>query len=492
MNIAARKAAAILVTLAVIASPFASVVTPLANAAPVVVADNFKISGVVFNDLNTNDHYNNGEPLLEGWTVKLHQGDENGPVVAHDTTDAGGNYFFGHLSADDYFVEEIVKDGWDETSSDTKVTLSSEHSDVTVNFANVQDDQDGGGNGDGGNGGDNGGTGGGTTPPPPTTVTIDASNVVCTDPTQLPDWGANGHPAITATSAKDWVAAHASCSFASGWSFEYAYQYTPFGGDTTIGHVDGFTAFGPTTSIGSSTITFTPASTTAIQVREQLEGGFIPFTYTSDSTNGTVPSAQMYCNTDVANYDNADFVTAPVAGNTYYCAAFNSPTPVVVTPPADNGGGSSDPAPAVTSGGNGGGGVVMGGPLSIGFVNTNTGGGLVLGTSTEDTSGTTCSVPLLSTFMRAGMHNDKNEVTKLQTFLNSQLGINMPVTGFFGSQTTAGVNAFQVKYQSDVLSPWASFGLDGHTPTGYVYKTTQHKINNLACSALNLPAPQLP
>jgi hypothetical protein len=174
--------------------------------------------------------------------------------------------------------------------------------------------------------------------------------------------------------------------------------------------------------------------------------------------------------------------------------------PAVVTPPADTGSGdSSTPASVVTtSGGNGGGGggYVASGPLSLGFVNTNTtGGGLVLGTSTEDTSDTTdtgCSTPLLSTFMRAGMHNSKDEVIKLQTFLNTQLGLNIPVTGFFGSQTTAGVNTFQIKYQNDVLSPWSAFGHDGHTPTGYVYKTTQHEINKLSCGNLNLPDPQLP
>ena len=89
-----------------------------------------------------------------------------------------------------------------------------------------------------------------------------------------------------------------------------------------------------------------------------------------------------------------------------------------------------------------------------------------MGTSTEDTSGTTCNTPLLTTFMRAGKHNDKSEVVKLQTFLNTQLGLNVPVTGFFGSQTTAGVNAFQIKYQNDVLSPWAAYGHDGTARQG--------------------------
>jgi peptidoglycan hydrolase-like protein with peptidoglycan-binding domain len=93
--------------------------------------------------------------------------------------------------------------------------------------------------------------------------------------------------------------------------------------------------------------------------------------------------------------------------------------------------------------------------------------------------------------MRQGKHNDSSEVSKLQTFLNHELGLNMPVTGFFGSQTTAGVNAFQTKYQDDVLGPWASFGGNGK-PTGYVYKTTERKINLLSCASLNIPEPQLP
>jgi hypothetical protein len=38
----------------------------------------------------------------------------------------------------------------------------------------------------------------------------------------------------------------------------------------------------------------------------------------------------MYCNTDVLNYDNLDWINPVVAGETYYCVAFNVP----VTPPA--------------------------------------------------------------------------------------------------------------------------------------------------------------
>lgn len=83
--------------------------------------------------------------------------------------------------------------------------------------------------------------------------------------------------------------------------------------------------------------------------------------------------------------------------------------------------------------------------------------------------------PLLSSYMRKGWDNDSTEVTKLQNFLN-EYGFAVPVTGFFGDLTEEAVKAFQGKYLPDVLTPW---GID--YSTGFVYKTTRHKINNLVC-----------
>jgi hypothetical protein len=151
----------------------------------------------------------------------------------------------------------------------------------------------------------------------------------------------------------------------------------------------------------------------------------------------------------------------------------------------------SAPQSSGTGSGGGGGGVIISGPLSIGFVNTNpsdSSGGQVLGASTE--ASLSCS-PLLSTYLRQGMRSD--EVKKLQEFLNKELGLSIPVTGYFGPQTHEAVKAFQLKYADQVLKPWVPFGLQtDKTPTGYVYKTTQRMVNMLSCSALDLPQPQLP
>lgn len=112
--------------------------------------------------------------------------------------------------------------------------------------------------------------------------------------------------------------------------------------------------------------------------------------------------------------------------------------------------------------------------------------GQVLGASTS------CGIYLRS-YVKRGTSNDPQEVKKLQIFLNENLGINLPVTGYYGPLTYSAVEQFQVKYGHDVLSPWVSYGLQSDTtPTGYVYKTTQRWINELMCSQLNLPVPQLP
>jgi peptidoglycan hydrolase-like protein with peptidoglycan-binding domain len=68
-------------------------------------------------------------------------------------------------------------------------------------------------------------------------------------------------------------------------------------------------------------------------------------------------------------------------------------------------------------------------------------------------------------------------VAKLQAFLKDSQGLNVTVNGIFDQQTYNAVKDFQQKYLSDVMGPW------GSTQTsGYVYITTEKKINELACN----------
>jgi len=83
----------------------------------------------------------------------------------------------------------------------------------------------------------------------------------------------------------------------------------------------------------------------------------------------------------------------------------------------------------------------------------------------------------LNSYMKMGFNNDSSEVLKLQTFLRDFEGFtNIELTGIFDQATFDAVSAFQAKYADDVLAPW---GIT--SPTGFVYLTTQKKINEIHC-----------
>lgn len=88
-----------------------------------------------------------------------------------------------------------------------------------------------------------------------------------------------------------------------------------------------------------------------------------------------------------------------------------------------------------------------------------------------------------NSFMRLNSkNNDVNQVKLWQAFLNADLGLNIPITGFFGQQTFEATKAFQKKYASEILTPW-----DIQDATGYFYKSTQYKANRLlSCSGMTL------
>ncbi|HLP86266.1 MAG TPA: peptidoglycan-binding protein [Candidatus Paceibacterota bacterium] len=117
---------------------------------------------------------------------------------------------------------------------------------------------------------------------------------------------------------------------------------------------------------------------------------------------------------------------------------------------------------------------------------TNRGQGRVLGAST-------CA-PYLTKYIEYGnKDNDKEEVKKLQEFLNEHLGLKLKVDGIYGKSSFEAVKAFQFKYGEEVLSPWIKAYIlrEGSRGTGYVYKTTLWKINSLKCPDTVLPLPTL-
>ena len=106
-------------------------------------------AGMKFEDLNGNGAKDNGEPGLEGWTIKLKK---EGTEVASTQTVAGGAYSFTGITPGSYTVEEVVQDGWAQTypagNVYTVVVINADQVTVTkadqtsvasteVNFGNV-------------------------------------------------------------------------------------------------------------------------------------------------------------------------------------------------------------------------------------------------------------------------------------------------------------------------------------------------------------------
>lgn len=103
-------------------------------------------------------------------------------------------------------------------------------------------------------------------------------------------------------------------------------------------------------------------------------------------------------------------------------------------------------------------------------------------TPTPSVAGASTSFcPFINDYMQIGIENDSWEVTKLQLFLNIFVGPT-PITRIFDSTTDANVKLFQKKYSSEVLVPWVTEGIVPNSePTGFVYKLTRWKINDILC-----------
>ncbi|MFA5820640.1 MAG: peptidoglycan-binding domain-containing protein [Candidatus Gracilibacteria bacterium] len=109
------------------------------------------------------------------------------------------------------------------------------------------------------------------------------------------------------------------------------------------------------------------------------------------------------------------------------------------------------------------------------------------GTGGDEYNGLSCGDGLyLTVWIHRGWENDPAQVTKLQTFLNENLGLSLEVNGVYDQATFEAVNTFQVGNFDEVLAPW---GID--KPTGFVYLTTQRWVNITACPGTEIPMPEL-
>jgi|LSQX01.1.fsa_nt_gb hypothetical protein len=165
-------------------------------------------------------------------------------------------------------------------------------------------------------------------------INLVAKKIVCDSEADLPNWGAGG-PDITSSSASEFLATHPNCKLESDWSFQWANSDTADPGSAFVGEAFGWNTFGPTNSNGVAETTVTVTDNTSfIWVREVLKEDYLTFSHPAINDSY---SAEMYCHTDVMNYDNYDKVEGPFSSNyTYHCIAFNvstAVTPSTNTPP---------------------------------------------------------------------------------------------------------------------------------------------------------------
>jgi uncharacterized repeat protein (TIGR01451 family) len=105
-------------------------------------------------------------------------------------------------------------------------------------------------------------------------------------------------------------------------------------------------------------------------------------------------------------------------------------------------------------------------------------GGQVLGTtatiSEPEVPNTGACAVFLTSYLARGLRNNSGDVSKLQSFLNQQLGANIPVTGTFGPLTQKQVKNYQSR--------------TGIKPaSGAVYALTQQSINTTMCGGAYVP-----
>ena len=90
-----------------------------------------------------------------------------------------------------------------------------------------------------------------------------------------------------------------------------------------------------------------------------------------------------------------------------------------------------------------------------------------------------------------GLPNHREQVLRLQDFLNRVENAGIPMSGVYGTLTLEAVKKFQAKYADQILKPWENGDGEAVEPSGYVYRTTRRWMNMMNCATLDIPMPDL-
>ncbi len=154
-------------------------------------------------------------------------------------------------------------------------------------------------------------------PEPVTEATLHTQKIVCDEESDLPNWGAGGSD-ITSTTASDWMeefGEELGCTL-ENWDFQWGYATQTTDPDDNLADAGtGWNTF-------SGSVEIDVINENDIRVRESADADYIGFT--GQVTDQPV-SAEVYCGTDVLHYDNWEWIDDVVAGEDYYCVAWNVP-----------------------------------------------------------------------------------------------------------------------------------------------------------------------
>jgi len=156
--------------------------------------------------------------------------------------------------------------------------------------------------------------------------------IVCEDDSDLPNWG-DGGPDITSTTAIDYITnSQGRCHLEGNWDFQWGKD-----GEAEKQSGDHIGPAPPGTGWNDFDSSTTPSQAaqvildhndldgiSKIWVRENLKSEYIPFTSPPKGLQEDNVSAEIYCHTDVLNYDNYDYIINPEFGESYYCVGFNT------------------------------------------------------------------------------------------------------------------------------------------------------------------------
>ncbi len=164
-------------------------------------------------------------------------------------------------------------------------------------------------------------------------VVIKAHKIVCDNETDLPNMSGS-EQTINAKTAQAIVDnSDGNCHFEADWQFQWGTNDSVLGleGDFVGRHLDA--AWSDFDSLSGNNVN-APAEVSIdmsdvpednkLWFREVLQANYIPFTYpmaeTTNKDNNV--SAEFWCDQDVLNYDNAEWINVS-EGETYYCLAIN-------------------------------------------------------------------------------------------------------------------------------------------------------------------------